>query len=63
MQLVAYEWPFVLLYAYTMADSAEFASEISQQDSRCVLLLLMLTFFRNVALSERIKISINNLFS
>lgn len=63
MQLVAYEWHFVLLYAYTMADSAEFASEISQQDSRCVLLLLMLTFFRNVALSERIKISINNLFS
>lgn len=63
MQLVAYEWLFVLLYAYTMADSAEFASEISQQDSRCVLLLLMLTFFRNVALSERIKISINNLFS
>ena len=63
MQLVAYEWLFVLLYAYTVADSAEFASEISQQDSRCVLLLLMLTFFRNVALSERIKISINNLFS
>lgn len=63
MQLVAYEWLFVLLYAYTMADSAEFASEISQQDFRCALLLLMLTFFRNVALSERIKISINNLFS
>ena len=63
MQLVAYEWLFVLLYAYTMADSAEFASEISQQDSRCVLLLLMLTFFRNVALSERIKICISNLFS
>lgn len=63
MQLVAYEWLFVLLYAYTMADSAEFASEISQQDFRCALLLLMLTFFRNVPLSERIKICINNLFS
>lgn len=46
MQVVAYEWLFVLLYAYTMADSAEFASEISQQDFRCALLLLMLTFFR-----------------
>lgn len=69
MQLVAYEWLFVLLYAYTMADSAEFASEISQQDFRCALLLLMLTFFRNVFLeiffffNERIKICINNLFS
>lgn len=63
MQLVAYEWLFVLLYAYTMADSAEFVSEISQQDFRCALLLLMLTFFRNVPLSERIKIYINNLFS